>query len=333
MTHTNFMNKSQYKRHRAKIIKGRKRLSKRNESQYNIHRAEMAKMTNYLYSSLMSARIIISMLFIILIPLIITGHFNNTNDSWQLLIVYSKYLIFIAIMSYFFSACSIHYSEKIRITTELFNSIMTKRQIDTINKPYFRVRYNAWFVITFLFAILGILSAFSTMSSAIKYQITTAEKNSLYALTLAYCWIDIILAFIADGIAIYYLINWHKTYRWEFEELNLSNEEKKQIINTEKRELAQQKAKQKQMRKEKRTENIQHIKDKSAENIQLIQNKIQEEIAKREQREHQKYANSGYQIPAQTTKLDKLKELDELLKNNIITQEEYAVARKDILGQ
>lgn len=38
-------------------------------------------------------------------------------------------------------------------------------------------------------------------------------------------------------------------------------------------------------------------------------------------------------MPASMTKLDKLKELNELLENNIISQDEYDKARADILGK
>lgn len=113
--------------------------------------------------------------------------------------------------------------------------------------------------------------------------------------------------------------------------MELSEGGKSNLIYREKVEYKKHKAEQKEINRQqkitRRAEQKEQLKEKQQQiktNLQDVKNKIvNTTVTSIASRMHS----------PQMTKLDKLKELDDLLKNNVITQEEYERARAEILAK
>lgn len=230
----------------------------------------------------------------------------------------------------------------IPITTFLGRCMSIYSGVHNNQSKYFRARYSPLSIFALIVSIFGVLSAISTFSSTVKIQVLTTDKNAIYYTTVICGYLIAALHFIASIFAIDYIKKWRQIYRFEFEELELSEEGKSNLIYREKVEYKKHKAEQKEKLKKygaeqketnrqqtitRRTEQKEQLKEKQQEiktNLQNVKNKIvNTTVTSIASRTHS----------PQMTKLDKLKELDDLLKNNVITQAEYDVARRDILGQ
>lgn len=221
----------------------------------------------------------------------------------------------------------------IPIITFLDRCMSTYSGVHNNQSKYFRARYSPLSIFALIVSIFGVLSAISTFSSTVKIQVLTTDKNAVYYATVICGYLIAALHFIASIFAIDYIKKWHQIYRFEFEELELSKEGKSNLIYREKEEYKKHKAEQREINRQQKkyptrhAERKEQLKEKQQQiktNLQNVKNKIiNTTVTSIAPRPHS----------PQMTKLDKLKELDDLLKNGIITKAEYDVARRDILGQ
>lgn len=209
-------------------------------------------------------------------------------------------------------------------------SYTINRNIKIINDEHFRVHYYPLFIAAMIMSILGIVSAISAFSSAIN-TLVIEEASTTKSLVVSMEFLYTVIALIEYVFSLIYLKKWHAIYRFEYEELSLSEEGKSNLIYREKVEYKKHKAEQKEINRQqkitRRAEQKEQLKERQQEiktNLQNVKHKIvNTTVTSIASRTH---------FP-QMTKIDKLKELDDLLKNNVITQAEYDVARRDILGQ
>lgn len=298
---------------------------------YNKKRSLATKRTRYAFSIIaMSILIVCIINYAILSSKTIISPITYVWD-------YLRFLIFLTPIDRFLGVCMSRYSYGKNLFTGMYRRIGFDKQ-----SKYFRVHYSPLLVFALIVSILGILSAISTFSSTVKIQVLATDKNDIYFTTVICGYLTTVLLFAASVCAIGYINKWRRIYRFEFEELDLSKEDKKELIAKEKEEYKEFKTEQKdkikkydaerkeinkQQRVARYTEQKEHFKEKQQEiktNLQTVKNKLTNTTP---------ISIAPQPHPLQVTKLDKLKELDALLKDGVITQAEYDIARRDILGQ
>lgn len=137
-----------------------------------------------------------------------------------------------------------------------------------------------------------------------------------------------IIDFIGKCFVLRYCTKWITILRWEYDELNLTHSEKRNIQKEERTAYSQGKRQERQKRKEKQKVNIANHKKKNKQIISIIKNNIRTKFAS-----FKTPVNNQAIKNTSVSKLDKLNELKELFNNGIITQKEYDKARADILGK
>ena len=160
-----------------------------------------------------------------------------------------------------------------------------------------------------------LFAALAGFSNDLKMYFIYGFKNATTILILSA--LSSIAIMLACVLFIIYLILWKKIIIWNYDEIFLSAKNKNTILRNER-------ANYKTYKKNERKSDRQYYKD-------YIKYKIED---KKQEHKQRKFQSPKYnKMPASMTKLDKLKELNELLENNIISQDEYDKARADILGK
>lgn len=300
-----------------------------NADAYKKYREKKTKLIYYIFTGIISTYAITISIFQIIGAQIISGRdvlLFNLYRSMD----YIRIIIFAFPFSLFLNDCCIRYNNKSAIYTE--NSIydqpatqltnfkllskIASRYIKIKNDEHFRARYFPWVIASIVMSCLGIISAISTFASNIN-TLVIVEKSTTRSLSVALGFMHIIFILTASIFALLYIKDWLWVYRWEYEELSLTPTEKQELIASDNAKYKQYKQEQKQL---KQTAKLERQKQLKVE---------QENIKNKQKFDSDKYETS----PSKMTKLDKLKELDDLLQNNVITQDEYEKARAEILGK
>ena len=208
-------------------------------------------------------------------------------------------LIFPLLGSIYINKCGMKLGLNFNVIRFLFKKT-TDNGID-----FFNAKYSYLYYLTFAFCFFQIFHSIAYFSNGIKIFINKSVSNpdaylALSALTAIFL--------VANAITnIQYSIAWKKIFRWDYNELYLSNDDKKAILKNEKECYKTFKDQQKALKKQKKAI---HKTSKNKFKIPKYNKK-----------------------PTSMTKLDKLKELKDLLDNEIISQDEYEKAREEILGK
>lgn len=176
---------------------------------------------------------------------------------------------------------------------------------------WYRVKQYPFFIITIIWCVLFLFNPIARMSSDIKFCITHDVDNS--SAVIAMSVLSSIAIFVAIVMFLVYLSLWKKILIWNYDEINLSSDEKKAILKEERVKYKEYKS---QLAIEKRNEKEQE--QHNTNNLVKSKNTPQQYYKKN---------------PETMTKLSKINELKELFDNGIITKEEYEKARADILGK
>ncbi len=209
---------------------------------------------------------------------------------------------------------------KIANSTEILSAVDIKldeklKSNEANTNTLYRTKNYKLFIVHIVLCVLGFWAALAGFSNDLKMYFIYNFKNATPILILsALSSIAIMITCVAFII---YLILWKKIIIWNYDEIFLSVKNKNTILRNER-------ANYKTYRKNERKSDRQYYKD-------YIKYKIED---KKQEHKQRKFQSSKYnKMPASMTKLDKLKELNELLENNIISQDEYDKARADILGK
>lgn len=189
-------------------------------------------------------------------------------------------------------------------------NVVKEAQSSNVDKRY-RIKQYPLYIVNIIWCILFLFAPIAKMSSDIKFCITYDINNSSAVIALSV--LSSVAIIVALAMFLVYLTLWKKVLIWNFDEINLSGDEKRAILKAER-------------------DNYKEYKHK------LAQDKRQE----REQQRHEENnsvspkgtAQQYYKKnPESMTKLSKLNELKELHDNGVISDEEYQKARADILGK
>ena len=174
---------------------------------------------------------------------------------------------------------------------------------------WYRVRQRTFYIVTIIWCVFFLFASIARMSNDIKFCIINNIKNS--SAIIAMSVLSSIAIIVACAMYLRYLSLWKKVLIWNYDEINLSIDEKKAILETEranykehKSQLAMEKRNQKELRK--------HETNNSVQPKKTVQ---------------QYYKKN----PETMTKLTKINELKEFFESVIITLEEYEKARSYIL--
>lgn len=188
-------------------------------------------------------------------------------------------------------------------------NVVKEAQSSNVDKQY-RIKQYPLYIVTIIWCILFLFAPIARMSSDIKFCITYDVDNSSAAVALSV--LSSIAIIVSLAMSLVYLSLWKKILIWNYDEINLSSDEKRAILK--------------------------------AERDNYKKHKSQLAIEKRNKKEQQHKANDSVQPkntaqqyykknPESMTKLSKLNELKELYDNGVISDEEYQKARADILGK
>lgn len=175
---------------------------------------------------------------------------------------------------------------------------------------WYRAKYRYFHIVTIVWCSLGIFSTLSRFSNDIKFYVNNDLPNSTIFLTFS--GLSTLTTVIALSVYLFYLSVWKKTLIWNFDELNLSENKKACLLQSE------------------RDEYIQKKKEKAQNKISNNSSNADKDKNTKKTATNQQYYKTS---PEHMTKLAKLKELKELYDNGIINAEEYQKARGDILGK
>lgn len=176
---------------------------------------------------------------------------------------------------------------------------------------WYRVKQYPLYIATIIWCVLFLFSPIARMSNDIKVCITYDVDNS--SAVIAMSVLSSIAIIVALAMFLVYLSLWKKILIWNYDEINLSDDEKRAILKAERYNYKEYKS---QLAIEKRNKKEQHRHESN--------NSVQPKNTTQ-----QYYKNN----PETMTKLAKINELKELFDGGIITQEEYEKARADILGK
>lgn len=185
-----------------------------------------------------------------------------------------------------------------------------KTQAKDVDKWY-RVKQYPLYIATIIWCVLFLFNPIARMSSDIKVCITYDVDNS--SAVIAMSVLSSIAIIVALAMFLVYLSLWEKILIWNYDEINLSGDEKRAILKKERDNYKEYKS---QLAIEKRNKKEQQRHE--ANNSVQPKNTTQQYYKKN---------------PETMTKLAKINELKELFDSGIITQEEYEKARADILGK
>lgn len=176
---------------------------------------------------------------------------------------------------------------------------------------WYRVKQYPLYIATIIWCVLFLFNPIARMSSDIKVCITHDVDNS--SAVIAMSVLSSIAIIVALAMFLVYLSLWKKILIWNYDEINLSGDEKRAILKEERDNYKEYKS---QLAIEKRNKKEQQRHE--ANNSVQPKNTTQQYYKKN---------------PETMTKLAKINELKELFDGGIITQEEYEKARADILGK
>lgn len=188
-------------------------------------------------------------------------------------------------------------------------NVVKEAQSSNVDKQY-RIKQYPLYIVTIIWCILFLFAPIARMSSDIKFCITYDVDNSSAVVALSV--LSSIAIIVALAMFLVYLSLWKKILIWNYNEINLSSDEKRAILKAERDNYKKHKS---QLAIEKR-------------NKKERQHKVNDSVQPKNTT--QQYYKKN---PESMTKLSKLNELKELYNNGVISDEEYQKARADILGK